>query len=80
MINQIINIALKTLKCLKDWKIVVGKNPGHVFPNPLIIFPLIPDRLFCGLTGILTIKKVSYDEEKDITENLSCLFGENQKK
>lgn len=79
MINHLINIPLKILKRLKGWKIAVGRNPGHVLPNALIIFPSIPDRLFCGLAGILTIKRASPVEEKDIAENLSCIFEKIKK-
>ncbi len=79
MINQIINITLKILKCLKNWKIAVGRNPRHVLPNALIIFPSIPDILFCGLSGILAVKRNTSVEEKDIAENLSNIFKKIKK-
>ncbi|MCK4535222.1 MAG: hypothetical protein KAT81_06775, partial [Syntrophobacterales bacterium] len=66
-------------KCLKNWKIAVGRNPRHVLPNALIIFPSIPGMLFCGLSGILTIKRGSYVEEKDIAENISSIFEKIKK-
>ena len=79
MISHIINITLKILKYLKSWKLVIGKNPGHILPNALIIFPSIPNSLFCGLAGILTIKRGSHVEEKDIAKNLSCIFKKIKK-
>jgi hypothetical protein len=79
MINQIINITLRILKCLKNWKIAVGRNPRHVLPNALIIFPSIPDMLFCGLSGILAVKRNTSVEEKDIAENLSNIFEKIKK-
>ncbi|MCK4534521.1 MAG: hypothetical protein KAT81_03255, partial [Syntrophobacterales bacterium] len=74
MISQIINITLKILKYLKSWKLVIGKNPGHVLPNAVILFPAFSDRFFCGLTGILTVKKKRFVEEGDIIKKLLRIF------
>jgi len=79
MISQIINITLKILKYLKSWRLVIGKNPGHVLPNAVILFPAFSDRLFCGLTGILTVKKKKSVEEGDIIENLLRVFEKTGK-
>ena len=40
----------------KKWKFSVGRHPHNVAPNTLIIFPILDDRLFCGLAGILAVK------------------------
>jgi len=68
--SHIINITLKILKYLKSWGLVIGKDPGQVLSNAVILFPVFSDRLFCGLTGILTVKRNIRVEEKDMAGNL----------
>ena len=79
MISNIINITLKILKYIQSWKLVIGKNPGHVFSNAVILFPVFSDRLFCGLTGILTVKRENCIEENNIAENISSIFEKIRK-
>ncbi|MCP4716326.1 MAG: glutamine--fructose-6-phosphate aminotransferase, partial [Deltaproteobacteria bacterium] len=38
-------------------KLYVGKSPGNVPDNALILFPYQPHKLCCGLAGVLTVKR-----------------------
>ncbi len=76
MTNRIIDIILKTLNYLNNWKLFVGKDPRHVLPGALVIFPLFPDRLFCGLAGILAIRKNTDHGQENVIEAISDSFRE----
>jgi glucosamine--fructose-6-phosphate aminotransferase (isomerizing) len=41
---------------LVSWNIHLGKRPGDVRGPAVILFPLEPDLLACGLAGIVTVK------------------------
>ena len=41
---------------LKKWRVFVGKDPGGLPEYSVVIFPILPNILFCGLTGILVVK------------------------
>ncbi len=45
------------MKSLLEWKVFVGREPVDLPCKSIIIFPLITNALFCGLTGMLVIKK-----------------------
>jgi len=74
MAHRIREILMKRLNHVKRWKLFVGKDPKSVFSNAVIIFPLSPDRLCCGLAGILAIRKNPDHVQKDIVEILSSTF------
>jgi glucosamine--fructose-6-phosphate aminotransferase (isomerizing) len=42
---------------LFKYRVVVGKNPFHVVPPALIIFPLVPATFFCGFAGMVAIRR-----------------------
>ncbi len=65
---------LSLIMSLRKWRIFIGRNPQYLPPNSIVIFPLIPDTLFCGIAGILAIKKESKIKDDDIIERLSRLF------
>jgi glutamine---fructose-6-phosphate transaminase (isomerizing) len=49
MLRAILQNALK-------WRLSIGRNPDRMPGRSIILFPAMPDVLFCGLAGILVIK------------------------
>ena len=47
----------KAVFFLRSRKIYVGRDPRHVAGPALILFPLLPATLCCGLAGILVLRK-----------------------
>ncbi len=47
----------KAVLFLMDAKICLGRDPRRIPPPALILFPLLPDTLCCGLAGILTLRR-----------------------
>jgi glucosamine--fructose-6-phosphate aminotransferase (isomerizing) len=39
--------------------VYIGRDPGGVPPGSIVLFPLHADTLFCGLAGIITLKKAA---------------------
>ncbi len=58
----------------RGWKLCIGQNPALALPKSLILFPLLPDRLFCGLAGIVAIKRPVRRE--GLLEKMFRLFDE----
>jgi len=54
---MLIEFCRKAVFFLRNWQIYVGRDPQCVSGPALIVFPLIPATLFCGLAGILAIRK-----------------------
>jgi glucosamine--fructose-6-phosphate aminotransferase (isomerizing) len=59
---------------LKKWQIHVGIDLRRAPPCSLIIFPLCPNVLYCGLAGILSIKKGAAFVETNPGHTLFQLF------
>ncbi len=38
------------------WRLFIGRNPDRVPGGSIVLFPVMPDVLFCGLAGILVVK------------------------
>jgi hypothetical protein len=38
------------------WRFYVGRNPRHLPQKSVVVFPILPNTLFCGLAGIVAIK------------------------
>jgi glucosamine--fructose-6-phosphate aminotransferase (isomerizing) len=74
MTGKTMNILLRIFRYFKGWKIAVGKRPGYVPSNTLIVFPLITGTLFCGLAGIITLGRKAKHENDDVISGLSRLF------
>ncbi|MEA2014191.1 MAG: hypothetical protein U9N38_02635, partial [Thermodesulfobacteriota bacterium] len=79
MIEKIKDSLLDIFSQMGRWKIAIGKDPLCVSPRTVVIFPLVADALFCGLAGIMTIRKEWKDKKVDIVENLSLLFKDKTK-
>jgi len=61
----------RIVRFLEGWKILVGRDPGQVEGPALILFPLQRTTLFCGLAGILTLRRGTAPRGKG---NLAELF------
>ncbi|HOO45132.1 MAG TPA: SIS domain-containing protein [Deltaproteobacteria bacterium] len=59
------------IKRLKKWKIYVGKDPGGLPEYSIVLFPILKDVLFCGLTGILSVKGASLHAQTQVFEVFS---------
>lgn len=74
----------KTVFFLRNWKIHVGRDPQRAAGPALILFPLLPATLCCGLAGILVLRKkvepvepsgdLSVSFERAIGNDLSSLL------
>lgn len=75
MIRQITSYILILLGSLKEWRVFVGRRPLTVPPRSIIIFPVTPHILMCGLAGIVTIRRDESIADRDIVDHLA-LCGE----
>ena len=64
------------LQHLKRWRVVIGRDPRHAPDRSVIIFPLAPATLHCGVAGILAIKS---QEKQHADGALVSLFEEIRK-
>ncbi|MHB8907735.1 MAG: SIS domain-containing protein [Syntrophales bacterium] len=70
---MLISFCRRTVRFMRSWKIALGADPRNVAGPALILFPLAPATLCCGLAGILTVRgKVEPDPPG---EDLSRLFA-----
>ncbi len=53
---MLIGFCRSAVLFLQNWQIYVGKSPQRVTGPALIVFPLIPATLCCGLAGILALR------------------------
>jgi glucosamine--fructose-6-phosphate aminotransferase (isomerizing) len=63
------------VRALSAWRIFVGKRPEDVRGPAVILFPLQPGLLACGLAGIVTIKRAGPAGETSDVERLAAAFG-----
>jgi len=54
---MLIEFCRKAVFFLRSRKIYVGRDPRHVAGPALILFPLLPATLCCGLAGILVLRR-----------------------
>jgi glutamine---fructose-6-phosphate transaminase (isomerizing) len=71
---------LQTIDWLKRWKIYVGVEPQAIAGSSLVFFPLSANVLFCGLAGILTVKRKDRAADPDAVEHLQVLFEKIRKR
>ncbi|MBN1276058.1 MAG: SIS domain-containing protein [Deltaproteobacteria bacterium] len=67
----------KPLRALLEWNYFIGRDPENLPCRSIIFFPVIADSLFCGLAGILAIKKKT-EIKKDFFEDLCRLWEKIQ--
>jgi len=48
---------LSDIRDLLRYRVYLGRDPRAVGPGSIVLFPLLPDILSCGLTGIVKINK-----------------------
>ncbi len=48
---------LSDIRDLLGYRVYLGRDPRAVGPGSIVLFPLLPDILSCGLTGIVKINK-----------------------
>ena len=77
MFKEINEFFFIIFQSLKKWRIFIGRNPRYLSPYSIIIFPLRPEMLACGIAGILTINKDNQKKDK-IEDRLSTLFEKIQ--
>jgi glucosamine--fructose-6-phosphate aminotransferase (isomerizing) len=74
MFKQIRRFSLSIWNGLKKWRLFIGCRPDCLPPNSIIFFPIIPEKMCCGLAGILSIKREGVINEHDLITPLSeCL-------
>jgi len=65
---------------LKEWRIVIGRDPRHAPPGSLIIFPTTRATVPCGLSGIVAIKPRQKKKGPALHATLLSLFEEIRKR
>ena len=53
----VIGFCRTIVSSLRRWKISVGRDPQRVAAPALILFPLLPATLCCGLAGIVVLRR-----------------------
>ncbi len=74
MKKMLIGFCRKAVVFLRSRRIYVGRDPRFVAGPALILFPLLPATLCCGLAGILILRRKV--EPNRPGRDLSLLFGE----
>ncbi|MCX7817122.1 MAG: SIS domain-containing protein [Syntrophales bacterium] len=64
----------KVFRFIKSWSIYIGCDPGRVVPPAVILFPLLPGVLSCGIVGILHVKRPLTSNSKVHLEKFSETF------
>ncbi len=54
---MLIEFCRKAVFFLRNWKIYVGRDPRLVTGPALILLPLLPSTLCCGLAGVLVLRR-----------------------
>ncbi len=63
------------VRALCAWRVFVGRRPEDVCGPAVILFPLQPGLLACGLAGIVTIERAGPSGETTGVEKLTAAFG-----
>ena len=74
MINRIIS----GLRNLLSYSVFIGRRPKDAPERSIILFPLQPETLNCGLAGVLAIKGAETDSS--MPERFSILMGKTVSK
>jgi glucosamine--fructose-6-phosphate aminotransferase (isomerizing) len=64
-----------SIMALSAWRVFVGRRPEDVRGPALILFPLQPGLLACGLAGIVTIRRAGPSGETSGVEKIAAAFG-----
>ena len=53
-----INMLFRRIRpAFASWRLLLGRDPRRAPPFSIVLFPLRPSVLFCGIGGILAVKK-----------------------
>ncbi len=69
----VIGFCRKIVSSLRRWKIAVGRDPLKIAAPALVLFPLLPATLCCGLAGILVLRRKGLPARQGA--DLPDLFG-----
>ncbi len=79
VIIMLLNILKKKALSLFKYRVVVGKDPLHVAPPALIVFPLLSSTFFCGFAGMIAIRRTMPSslgrEDSRSGEALAAMFN-----
>ena len=75
--GRLLKSLLRRVLLFLNVRIYVGVDPRGAPSFSMIIFPVRPCHLFCGLTGIVTFKTDAYNQEdKQVVTGQSVLLVE----
>jgi len=69
--HKLLRILIRTLH---GWHVYIGKDPGNLPGRSIVVFPVLKDVLYCGLAGILVIKRLSGPGKDNVFSKLSGFF------
>jgi len=69
----VIGFCREIVSSLRRWKIAVGRDPLKIAAPALVLFPLLPATLCCGLAGILVLRRKGPPARQEA--DLPGLFG-----
>ncbi len=71
MLKPIKKISARIWNFFKYLNIYIGRDIRTVPPGSILLFPILPDTLLCGLAGILTIKGDAAAGDDDIVNRIT---------
>ncbi len=71
MLKAIKKISARIWHFFKCLNIYIGRDIRTVPPGSILLFPVLPDTLLCGLAGILTIKQDTEAGDDDIINHIT---------
>jgi glucosamine--fructose-6-phosphate aminotransferase (isomerizing) len=70
-----LEVLQKVFSFLKGLRVSVGRDPAALPAGHVILFPLQPETLCCGLAGILTVNKRASKKTPDHEKRMSRAFS-----
>jgi glucosamine--fructose-6-phosphate aminotransferase (isomerizing) len=74
LIKRFTKIGADFFRSVVLWRFFVGINPRNAPSGSIILFPCYPDRLHCGLAGIMAVKRPSQSNLMDAIEMLTRCY------
>ncbi len=69
------NIFTGWLKSIAKWGFFIGRDPRHLPGRSVVLFPVMPQVLFCGVAGILAVKGADPEGQHGVVERLCQNFA-----
>ncbi|MDD2390044.1 MAG: SIS domain-containing protein [Desulfobacterales bacterium] len=79
LINLLKRSFFNALNGIRSYRVFIGKNPRLLPKKSIILFPIQPNMLCCGLAGIITIA-TGHESDLQIVKSLSRQFNRIQAK